>query len=66
MEEEEVEEIHNDLLLKLRIHDGIRLAHLNINGLTHKLDELRLLIASTDLDVLALTGGALVKRDTRQ
>ena len=55
MEGEEEEEIHNELLSKLRIQDGIRLAHLNINGLTHKLDELRLLIASTDLDVLALT-----------
>ena len=51
----EKEEIHNVLLLKLQIHDGIRLAHLNINGLLHKLDELKLLISSTDLDVLALT-----------
>lgn len=36
-------------------HHGIHCAHINVNGLLHKLDEIRLLLSETKIDILAIT-----------
>ena len=47
---------HNDLTKLLdKNRYGISCAHLNVNGLFYKLDEIKILLHSTKLDVLTIT-----------
>ena len=48
------EDIYAELKQNLKIK-GLKVAHLNINGLFHKLSEVKFLLEETKLDVLAVT-----------
>ena len=40
-------------------HPGLKLGHINVNGLKGKLSEIRMLLIETSLDILAVTGTKL-------
>lgn len=42
-------------LIKSIGHYGRKYRHLNVNGLYHKLDEVKVLLEETKIDILALT-----------
>ena len=48
------EGIYAELKQNLKIK-GLKVAHLNVNGLFHKLSEVKCLLEETKLDVLAVT-----------
>jgi hypothetical protein len=52
-----VNNFHNvsDEFDNLKNAKGLKIAHLNVNGLLHKIDQLRLLTLRTKIDILAIT-----------
>ena len=48
--------IHDDLKVKITTdHKGLKIAHLNVRGIIGKINEVRLLLLDSRLDVLAIT-----------
>ena len=52
---------HYDLVKKLHSACGLQIAHININGLFKKMEEVKLLLKETKLDLLAITESHLDK-----
>ena len=44
---------------KIKLSKGLRIAHLNINGLHSKIDEVRVLVNRTKIDILAISESKL-------
>ena len=40
---------------RLQVHPGLKIAHINVNGLKGKLSEIRMLLLDTCLDILAVS-----------
>lgn len=53
--EEEMTTLAHPVLVKSLQSHGIHFGHINSNGFKNKLDELRLLLSETNLDILAVT-----------
>ena len=51
----EPEHVHPDLLKKLNPKRGVLCAHLNTNGMYRKMEEIKLLLKETKLDIFAVT-----------
>ena len=43
------------LVAELKLLNGLKCAHINVNGLVSKLDEIKLLLQETKIDILAIT-----------